>query len=536
MMLKSTILLASTAYVAAQSSSSSEPCAIAASQLESSVILDAQVAFECLDSVPVDVQGNTQLIDELKQVWQFQSELVWLKNPGDDWEFGALDIEAELDNIKSSLGSFSSEYAVQLAIQNITIRTGNFHFNYRPDILQVFDFRRGFNVASISSDGKTLPKLYVADDVAALAKSSSDISEISEINGMNPYDFVLSVSWSQYIDSDGLLNTMLAKGDTDNLGAFMNQRRYDGNSTDIIWANGSSASLPNSASSDYTFSTVSDGASFFDRFCTGALSGASSLSANTKSGSASDDDVGPGPATHIPVGINHLVSPGAPGPVPVIPTGIYHQRNKRQDIPSSYPSAVAEASSGVVAGYFLNGEGYEDVAVLKIISFSNPSDHDETEFNNEFQSTIQSFLSHCMSENKKKLVIDLRENGGGNTNLLLDAFIQLFPEMEPFSGQRYRATDAFTKIGDAINEIREDTSKARKFQAYTRETIENSYIYRYWSWWHFRNAEGAEFSGWDQFNGPLELNDDKFTATMRYNVSTSPSPRSHATFHTRTTQ
>jgi hypothetical protein len=247
----------------------------------------------------------------------------------------------------------------------------------------------------------------VADDVAALAEGNSDVSEISEINGMNPYDFLLSSSWSQYIDSDGLLNSMLAKGDTDNLGAFMAQRRYDGNSTDVTWANGSTASIPNSASSDYSFSRVLDGASFFDTFCTGELSGASSLSASTKTASASDEVDGTGPASRIPVGFSHLVSPGAPGPVPVIPPGVYHQRNKRQDIPSTYASAVAEASSGVVAGYFLNGDGYEDVAVLKIISFSNPGDQDETEFNNEFQSTIEDFLRQCISGNKTNLVIDL---------------------------------------------------------------------------------------------------------------------------------
>jgi hypothetical protein len=126
-MLKKTILLASAACAAAQSSSFSEPCAVAASLIEESSAIEAQIAFECLESVPVDVEGNTLLVDELKHIWQFQSEIVWLKNPGKDWEFGALDIEAELDNIKNNLGSFSSEYAVQLAIQNVTIRTGNFH-------------------------------------------------------------------------------------------------------------------------------------------------------------------------------------------------------------------------------------------------------------------------------------------------------------------------------------------------------------------------------------------------------------------------
>ncbi|KAF1940836.1 hypothetical protein EJ02DRAFT_405652 [Clathrospora elynae] len=502
-MLKRTLLLASAALVAAQSSSSSKPCALVAAQLEraSGDAIKAQDAFDCLNSVPVDTQGNTQLIDELKQLWQFQSELVWLKNPGKDWEFGALDIEAELDNVKSNLGSFPSEYAVQLAIQNITIRTGNFHFNYRPDILQVFQFKRSFNVASISSDGKALPKLYFADDVEALAGNSSDVSEITEINGQKPYDYLKSTSWSQYIDSDGKMASMFAKGDTDNPGAFASQRKYDGNTTTVTWANGSTADIVNSAATELEFSTVSDGQSFFDAFCTGAISGVST-SANMKTAS---------------------ISPSALGPVPRIPIGVYHRRNKRQTIPTTgnYASAVAEAASGVVAGYFLNGDGYEDVAVLKIISFSNPTPEytDETEFNNEFQATIQSFLSKCISENKQKLIIDLRENGGGNTNLLLDAFMQLFPDMEPFSAQRYRATDAFDKIGDAVNEIRGDSVKAGKYAQLTGENFENGFIYRYWAWWHFRNAAGSDFSGWNQFNGPLELNSDKFTATMRYNYT-----------------
>ncbi|RYO55495.1 hypothetical protein AA0113_g8860 [Alternaria arborescens] len=519
-MLKSALLLASTTLVAAQSSSS-EPCAAAAADLRQSSSIEAQVAFDCLDSVPVDVQGNAQLIDELKQIWQFQSELVWLKKPGDDWEFGPLDIEAELDSVKDNLNSFSSEYAVQLAIQNITIRTGNFHFNYRPDILTVFDFFRQINVASISEDGKALPKLYVADDVASVAEGSSDVSEITEINGQNPYDFLKSTSWSQYIDSDGLINDMLSKGDTDNLGSFMNQRRYDGPSTDITWANGSTVSIPNGASSDYAsmFAGVTDGQSFFDTFCTGS---SSPLSANTKADSGSFDIALPKPK--MPAGISHIIAPSAPGPVPRIPTGVYHRRNKRQTMTptsGSYAENVVEQdSSGTVAGYFLNGDGYDDVAVLKIISFSNPSeDLSESEFCNEFQVTIASFLSKCMSENKQKLIIDLRENGGGSTNLLLDAFMQLFPEMEPFSGQRYRATDAFVKIGDAINEIRSDQVKARRFAQYTEESIEQSYTFRYWSWWHFRNADGADFDGWDDFNGPVELNDDSYTKTMRYNYT-----------------
>jgi hypothetical protein len=506
-MRKSAVFVASAAVVAAQSSST-QPCAAVASSLSRSSSslsgVPAQTAFDCLNSVPVDASGNSQLIDELKKVWQFQSELVWYKNPGSDWEYGSLDIIGELDRIKSSLGSFQSEYAVQLAIQNITVRTGNFHFNYRPDILQIFDFARPFNVASVSSDGKSLPKLYVHEDIKSLAAGSRRVSAIEQINGKDPYEFLQSTWFSQYIDSDGRMNNMFSKGDTEHQGAFASQDKYDGNSTEIKWANGTTATIRNLAFSDFDFSGITDGKSFFQKFCTGSISGASASTADIK-----DKDSGV-----------DVVSPRGPGPVLTIPHGDYHTRNKRQIIPSSgYPDAVVEDALGTVAGYFLNGQGYEDVAVLKIISFSNPSSSGETLFNNGFQATIKDFLSQCESKKKTKLVIDLRENGGGNTNLLLDAFMQLFPELDPFSGQRYRASEPWLKIGAAVDEIRNNADMSRKYRTSMLESIENTSIYRYWAWWHFRKADGTNFASWDEFNGPIELNGDEFTLTMRYNVS-----------------
>ncbi|KAF2127294.1 hypothetical protein P153DRAFT_320931 [Dothidotthia symphoricarpi CBS 119687] len=502
-MLSRGLLLALVAYVAAQSSSDGEPCeAIASAQSSGRETFPAKTAFDCLNSVPVDLEGNAALIDELKEVWKVQSEHDWLKNPGEDWEYGALDIDAELNKIKKNLGSYRSEYAVQLAIQNITIRTGNFHFNYRPDILSVFQFERQFDIASISSNGTSLPKLYVYQDVKALADGRSDVSEFSEINGQDPYDFLKSTFYSQYIDSDGQMNAMFATGDTESTGVFASQAKYDGPYTNVTWANGTTKSFRNTAITQQTFRMVIDGPSFFSNFCTGLLSGASITGANKNK---------------VPI------APRAPGPIPRIPSNVYHLRNKRQSIPEggNYTDATvaSEASSGAVAGYFLSGNGYDDVAVLKIISFSDPSDEEAEgyDFNNEFQTTVKEFLAKSIRAKKQKLIIDLRENGGGDTSLLLDTFMQLFPDMEPFSGQRYRATDAWIKIGNAVNEIHNDQSKVRKFQKLTESSLDN--YYRYWAWWEFRTAEGDNFDSWDQFNGPLLLNSDNLTVTMRYNYS-----------------
>ncbi|WQF90266.1 Putative Tail specific protease, ClpP/crotonase-like domain superfamily [Colletotrichum destructivum] len=506
--MKSLLALASAALAAAQNATTQSPCAVVASQLAISQAAEIAAidAFNCLNSVPVDTQGNSKLIDELKQLWQFHSEIVWLKNPGSDWEYGPLDIMAELDKIKSNLESYESEYAVQLAIQNLTVRTGNFHFNYSPDILSVFSFRRRFEIASISSDGKALPKLYFNDDVAALADGDDGVFDIESINGMKPYDFLQANLYSQYINSDGRMNNMFAKGDTKRSGAFVYQDKYDGNSTDVVWSNSKQESFSNYATTRLSFEGVDNGETFFKTFCTGAITGAKV--------SASDDKD------------KEVISPGILGPVPTIPTGsnyLSSRTNKRQSIPSggAYANAVAEAKTGTVAGYFLKEGGFSDVAVLKIISFSNPDSRkfDDAFFSNDFQATIQSFLEQCIAQNKQKLIIDLRENGGGDTNLLIDAFMQLFPDMDPFSGQRYRATDAFNKIGDVVNEVYTNSDLATKFQATVGQGIVDGFFFRYWAWWHFRTAEGNNFDSWDEFNGPHTFNNDKFTTTFRYNYS-----------------
>ncbi|KAL5120116.1 hypothetical protein ACEQ8H_001941 [Pleosporales sp. CAS-2024a] len=508
-MFKGALVAASAAALAA--GQAQEPCALVASRITQSSAraqgIEAQAAFDCLNSVPVDVAGNLELIQELKTVWQFQSELLWFKNPGPAWEYGPLDIIQELDYIKANLNSFKSEYALQLAIQNITVRTGNFHFNYEPDILQVFQFSRPITVASVSSDGKSLPKIYAHDDILHLAKGSKSVSEIQQINGLDPYDFMKSTWFSQYIDSDGRMNNMFSTSDTLSPGAFAFQDKYDGNTTTIKWANGTTASFTNSASSKYSFTGVKDGPSFFTKFCTGAISGGTNSSSIGEGKDSKDRDTAP-------------VPPGIRGPVRTIPRGTYHDRNKRQTLPkTTFPQAVAEADSGVVAGYFLNGKGYDDVAVLKIISFTNPSTTGEYKFNNDFQATVKSFLAQCQTKNKTSLIIDLRENGGGNTNLLLDTFMQLFPQLDPFSGQRYRASDAWMKIGAAVNEIRGNSALAKKYIILAGESIERTNEYRFWAYWKFRTVNGTNFASWDEFNGPTKLNSDEFTTTMRYNYS-----------------
>lgn len=82
-------------------------------------------------------------------------------------------------------------------------------------------------------------------------------------------------------------------------------------------------------------------------------------------------------------------------------------------------SAVAKDPNNQVAGYFLNGTGFDDTAILRIASFANET-ADPTSAASTFVNTTRDFFAAVRSANKTKLIIDVSGNGGGNTILPVD--------------------------------------------------------------------------------------------------------------------
>lgn len=73
-----------------------------------------------------------------------------------------------------------------------------------------------------------------------------------------------------------------------------------------------------------------------------------------------------------------------------------------------YPSPIIREPNNLNSGYFLSGEGYDDVAVLSVPSFVGSS-ADEI----PFQILNTYFLNYAKAMGKKKLIIDVSANGGG---------------------------------------------------------------------------------------------------------------------------
>ncbi|KAL1612411.1 hypothetical protein SLS60_000637 [Paraconiothyrium brasiliense] len=454
-----------------------EPCTyIATLQSQDSLSFPAGSSFDCLNSVPVDVEGDKKLIDELKIAWQWHSDITWLKNPP----------------IKNNLESFESEYQVQLAIQQITVRSGDYHLNNVPDILQVFHWRRDVSLVALSKDGVVMPKLYVAFDALKVADgiiTQDKIPDVLKINNNNetwPYLENLA-QWEQYRDTDGRLNSLWAKGDTLTPGAFMAQSWFDGAGTNITFANGTIIEFINTAWTNEDFTDVRDGTAH-----------------------AGDNDQG----------IWKPQYKGKLGEAAVIPKGEYHSSrlHKRETVPARFPAPIVDATSGAVAGYFLEGEGYNDVAVLKIITFDPKND----EYSLEFQEVISQFLRLCQTAGKNRLIMDLRENGGGSLQLLLDTFRQLFPHRNLWQGSRYRANPHFKLIGDAMSEIYSNDTMHDYYKEMWNGTINEHY--RYWGYSHFLDVQDKDFESREQLKGPELFHDNQYTNDDEIQFSILPIP------------
>lgn len=163
--------------------SPTEPCALVSSSIDTffsvysdtgSPIIPGPLAYECLRSVPVDVDGDPDLVDGYAAYLQFQTTLEYLKNPPAGRLDPPVDLIAGLDSIASKLGSsyYHDEWTLQTDIIKLIDKSYDGHLTWVPDISRVFTFVSVseildgkpvlFDLASVSDDGTSLPKVYAA--------------------------------------------------------------------------------------------------------------------------------------------------------------------------------------------------------------------------------------------------------------------------------------------------------------------------------------------------------------------------------------
>lgn len=124
---------------------------------------------------------------------------------------------------------------------------------------------------------------------------------------------------------------------------------------------------------------------------------------------------------------------------------------------SGYPwPVVRDSGANVTSGYFLNGTGYDDVAVLAVPAFFPGAGIGFLEYMTNLQQVIEKFLVLSKEQNKKKLVIDLAANGGGFIVAGYELFNQLFPGIPLFRADNLRESESLRQMALVSNRFLEE--------------------------------------------------------------------------------
>jgi hypothetical protein len=332
----------------------------------------------------------------------------------------------------------------------------------------------------------------VSDDVLLASETSFVPSAVTKINGEDVYQYLEALSQlGQQQDPDSLYNNLMfslpfAVASEGWQGYFGGSGRYGyeypGNSTVLTFENGTSTEFVTTATLLASFSGVTDGESFYQKFCTGPSPAVAASSASPTTNSS---------------------APTATATFSTTPA-------------TGYPQPQIISSDEVVSGYFLHAP-YDDVAVLAMVSFEPNSPP-------EFQYVVQTFLAMAKAAGKKKLVVDVSANGGGYILQGYDTFRQLFPQTVQYGYNRFREHEAFNIVSEQFSALipadyNPDT--ASDFLINIFETPFN---------WRFDySVHDTPFSSYADKFSPHEYQDDNFTAIMRWNLN-DPLLTSNTTF------
>jgi hypothetical protein len=242
---------------------------------------------------------------------------------------------------------------------------------------------------------------------------------------------------------------------------------YPGANTTVTFENGTDLVVENKAAVIGDFTGVTDGNSFYQKFCTGTPTTNASTAAVTST--------------------TPSATPSATAPA------------------TGYPAPLFISADKQVSGYYLPNS---DVAVLSMISF-------EPTIPVQFQQVVQSLLTAAKADGKTKLIVDLAANGGGLIFQGYDTFRQLFPQIVQDGNTRFRDTPEFMALAQVIS-----GAFSPGFDPYTStsdelvslwETVTN---YRY-----DINIGNKPFSSYDEKFAPHQYNGDNFTNIIRWNFN-----------------
>ncbi|KAF1990657.1 hypothetical protein K402DRAFT_410136 [Aulographum hederae CBS 113979] len=508
----------------------------------------AKLAYDCISAVALNVSAANDLVDSLKPFVDWQSTIKVLADPPAEYVKKvqpAVDIFGGLDKIKADVGSgaIESEYGFGVRLYDLIQSAHDGHFVYVPDTIgSVFNWGRPLSLVSVSEDGVKLPAVFVFEDFLAAAGGpvatsvNTAISQgigqiqaaglewspspITEINGKPAAEYLME--WSQHDslhDRDALYNDLfysipqaVQEGEGSAVGTFAGGGRgrwvYPDAETALTFANGSTRTYENFASIQISFDGLDSPEKLKGIFSSIPDAGLD----------LTGSPFGMNPTTGGP---NSMPMPGTGGQqgaagAPLKPAADPVPAAGGATGPPGYPPPTIRTSDSSVAGYYLDtaagpvtqpDAAFSEVAVLSVQNF----------LAEDFKDTVMKFLNASTTNDKKtKLVIDLSANGGGNIILAYELFKHFAPDMDPFGGTRFRATEAFNTMGAYTSEmLKPGNTKTALFGG----TIMQQYKELIFNYQNDIDSVGKKFVSWPSKDGPHTAQGDNFTSIIRWDLN-----------------
>lgn len=230
-----------------------------------------------------------------------------------------------------------------------------------------------------------LLKVSTIDALAAGATKAP--VAVTQINGQDIVTFIdnLNAKYSSFQDPDSQWNSQFpAYANPGALLAIAASLEYMGDNLTLTYENGEKETEPSFAivRDGINFDGIESGEDFYSRFC--------------------DPDA-------------------------EVTTAASNSKAEEKETVDSvvYPSPVVrDSGANETFGFFLDGDNYDDVAILSVSSFSGEG-VGGVEYLNNFQEVVASFLEQSREAGKKRLVVDLSANGGGFVVAGFELFAQV---------------------------------------------------------------------------------------------------------------
>jgi len=175
--------------------------------------------------------------------------------------------------------------------------------------------------------------------------------------------------------------------------------------------------------------------------------------------------------------------------------------------PTGYPTPIIATKDGTLGGYYLSGDGLDDVAVLSVLSFSPSSVV-------EFQTVAETFLADAKRDGKKKLVVDLSANNGGAILQAYDLFRQLFPKTVQVGLTRFR-NNPIQKEAVTINQ----KILPEGFDPATGDYWQQVAWEKSWNYRHDLNSEGKKFNSTEEKWADHKVGDSNHSSLVQWDPS-----------------